>query len=242
MSLSPELVEQFHRDGFLKYQRVLVQEQLMALSDRVDEIACGKIPMEGQICYEKDVASTVPQRDRVWQIWDGFRFDAVVKATCFNESILDAVESLIGPEIRLYSDQTLMKPAHHGSAVAWHQDYPYWPFDRPELVTCWLAIDDANLSNGCMRLIPGSHKHGTYPTRDDRRLRDQEEVDTAVQVPVELSAGHCMFHHCLTLHATSENKSVHRRRAIAITYMPADLKWVGEPGLAREFPLVRALG
>jgi ectoine hydroxylase-related dioxygenase (phytanoyl-CoA dioxygenase family) len=240
MALSQEQIGQFHREGFLKLGQVLDDDQLRSLAERIDTIASGEARTSGRIRYEKDVADDIAPLDRVWQIWDGHLEDDVIMTTCSNENILDAVQSLVGPNVRLYSDQVLMKPAFHGSAVAWHQDYPYWAFDRPELVTCWLAIDGATAENGCMRVIPGSHRQGVYPTRDDRRVRYQEAVDRLQQVSVELPAGHCMFHHCLTLHATSANTSPHRRRAIAITYMPADLQWNGDPSLAREYRLVRS--
>jgi ectoine hydroxylase-related dioxygenase (phytanoyl-CoA dioxygenase family) len=160
----------------------------------------------------------------------------VVKRVCSSDRILDKVESLIGPSIKLFSDQTLMKPAFHGSAIIWHQDYPYWPFDRPELVSCWLAIDAATRENGCMLLIPGSHRDGVLPTQESsKRLRDQEGADNRPHVAVELPAGHCLFHHCLTLHSSPPNSSPESRRAISITFMPGDLKWTGEDTQNRDF-------
>lgn len=241
MSLTAAQVAQFERDGFLAYGRVLDEAQLRALSERIDAIAAGDVRISGGVRYERGVDASVNARDRVWQIVDGHLSDDIVRATCLHPNITGAARALLGPEIRLYSDQVLMKPAHHGSAVAWHQDYPYWNFDRPALVTCWLAIDRATIENGCMRVLPGSHHGGALATRDDLRLRDQEGVDEAQQVCVELPAGHCMFHHCLTLHATSANHSALRRRAIAITYMPVDLRWIGKPEQVREYLAVPQL-
>lgn len=238
MTLS-DLAADFERDGFVNAGRVLDDDLLQRLSDRIDAMADGVVTTGAKLRDEANVGNNVARRDRVWQILDAHRTDDVIAEVCHHDAILDRAEALIGEPIRLYSDQILMKPAHHGSVVPWHQDYPYWRFDRPALATCWLAVDDATVENGCMRLIPGSHTRGPLPTRKDLRLADQEGVDESQQVCVELPAGHCLFHHCLTLHATSANTSPNRRRAIAITYMPADLKWTGPAEHARDYPLAR---
>ncbi|MCZ7649336.1 MAG: phytanoyl-CoA dioxygenase family protein [Planctomycetota bacterium] len=116
-----------------------------------------------------------------------------------------------------------MKQAGHGNEVPWHQDTSYW--GQEKRMTCWLAIDDATPENGCMRMIPGSHRKGQLkftPTRfegvgQDLLRADEVNEDTQVYVPVR--AGCASFHHPLTLHASSPNRSGKSRRALAITYL-----------------------
>jgi phytanoyl-CoA hydroxylase len=71
------------------------------------------------------------------------------------------IEDLIGPNIKLYTDQLMMKPRFNGTVTDWHQDSVAWPHFAPqEHVSCWLALDDATVDNGCMTVVPGSHHGG----------------------------------------------------------------------------------
>src|SRR5438309_968787 len=67
------------------------------------------------------------------------------------------------PNVRLYHDQGRYKPALHGDEVPWHQDNGYWKLEPPGAASCWIALDDATLENGCMWVIPGSHLVGDAP-------------------------------------------------------------------------------
>jgi ectoine hydroxylase-related dioxygenase (phytanoyl-CoA dioxygenase family) len=106
------------------------------------------------------------------------------------------------------------------------------------LVTCWLALDNATTENGCMCFIPGSHREGLVThTRNDQRTMKLEGVDPGKAVAVPVPAGGCEFHHSLTVHATSENKTPNRRRAIAMSYMSARSKDTRSP--EKRYPLLR---
>ena len=76
---------------------------------------------------------------------------------CKNETILDYVEQLIGPDFALWNSSFFAKPALNGHATPWHQDGQYWPIKPLATCTVWLAIDDATIENGCLRFIKGSH-------------------------------------------------------------------------------------
>ena len=78
-----------------------------------------------------------------------------------NPKVLDIVESLLGPDIKLYQDQLFMKPPKVGSRQRYHQDTPLgFHIDPPDMVTCWAALDDSTLENGCLRMVPGTHRSG----------------------------------------------------------------------------------
>jgi ectoine hydroxylase-related dioxygenase (phytanoyl-CoA dioxygenase family) len=156
--------------------------------------------------------------------------------------ILDMVEQLIGPNIKLYTDQTFIKPAHHGSEVPFHQDSAYWPAAEPRLLSCWLAIDDATIENGCVRMIPGSHRR-PVPHREFDGVQQygllEEDVDASQEVPVEVPAGSAMFHHSLTIHRSFPNTSNRSRRGIVSIYLPADLHFHQPWPFPYGFQLVR---
>ena len=141
---------------------------------------------------------------------------------------LDVVAALLGPDVKLYTDQLFFKPAHHGSEVPFHQDSGYWPDWEPKLLTCWVAIDDATLANGCVRVIPGTHKkqlpHHHFPNSTQTEGLLESEVEVSKEVPVEIRAGSAMFHHSLLIHRSFPNTSDRSRRGLATIYLPADLK------------------
>ncbi len=79
----------------------------------------------------------------------------------FAPAVLDLVTPLLGPDIALFSSHLICKPAGHGQRVPWHEDSAYWKgqLDPMEVATVWLAIDPSRRENGCMRVVPGSHRH-----------------------------------------------------------------------------------
>lgn len=141
---------------------------------------------------------------------------------------LGVVSALLGSGVKLYTDQLFFKPAHHGSEVPFHQDSGYWPDWEPRLLTCWVAIDQATIANGCVCVIPGSHKkqlpHHHFPDSTQSEGLLENEVEVEKEVPVELAAGSAMFHHSLLIHRSFPNTSDRSRRGLATIYVPADLK------------------
>ena len=140
-----------------------------------------------------------------------------------DDRLLDAVESLIGPNIRIVICQGLYKPPHTGGEIGWHQDDYYFRVDKPDaVVSCWLTFDDATVDSGCMWVIPGGHKrmlsHQTVPSGSGYYMPDTDETDA---VAIELKRGQCMLHHGLMPHRTLANTSASHRRALAIHYMDA---------------------
>lgn len=166
-------------------------------------------------------------------------YDPVFRAYAQHPKIVSIAVDLLGPDVKLYTDQMLLKPPFHGSAKPYHQDSPYWPIDPMELVTCWMALDDATIENGCMRFLPGTHRLGL---RKHSHLEGphivpegwEEMSKRPDEVAVELRAGSCSFHHSLVLHETSPNRSPRPRRAMTTAYMRAESRYTGEP-LQPEF-------
>jgi ectoine hydroxylase-related dioxygenase (phytanoyl-CoA dioxygenase family) len=136
--------------------------------------------------------------------------------------ILDVVERLIGPDILLYYSMLMMKPARSGAPAPWHQDFAFFVHDRARLVACQVYLDDSTVENGCIHVVPGSHKFGllnhfagdtfTEAVQGDSSTFDAE----AVAVPVQ--AGGMILWHCLTLHSSPPNNSDRARRAVVFEY------------------------
>ena len=237
MPLSKEQIAQFNEQGFLPYPELLTPLEVVALHQRLEDIGNGLIDFpERYVQIEPqvdigDLESDPVRFNNVRKIWNLTRHDEVFGELARHPRILDVVHSLLGPDLKIYVDQTLCKPPRVGSAKAPHQDSAYWVnIDPPNLVICWIALDDATEENGCMRFVPGSHKLGVIEHKrlEDFRVEDAEfDYDNEVCVP--LKAGGCSFHHSLALHRTDANRSDQRRIGLTVAYMAADSRYVGEP-------------
>ncbi|MCS7220828.1 MAG: phytanoyl-CoA dioxygenase family protein [Anaerolineae bacterium] len=136
--------------------------------------------------------------------------------------ILDIVESLLGPNIQLYYSMLMMKPPRQGFTAPWHQDFAFFVHDRADLLACQVYIDDSTLENGCVEVVPGSHKLGLLNHFKDGRFTGIVQGDTTEfdqqRVPLPVKAGGIAFWHCLTLHSSKPNLSERPRRAIVYEY------------------------
>jgi ectoine hydroxylase-related dioxygenase (phytanoyl-CoA dioxygenase family) len=154
--------------------------------------------------------------------------------------ITGAARELMGATaIRLWHDQVISKPPGENKLFSCHHDFYFWPLDRPTMITCWLALDDATPENGCMHVVPGSHRDPRFqpvdcdlsedihlspapmgpgaPASFYDAVRTYQAKDA---VPVALRAGECMFHHCLNYHLTPQNRTDRQRRAFVMIFMP----------------------
>ena len=143
-------------------------------------------------------------------------------------SLLDVVEQVIGPDIVLWASAIFCKPATTGLEVPWHQDGQYWPIRPRATVTVWIALDDVNVDNGCMRVIPGSHLLGEFShevsEREDLVLNNvlsDTRLDLSRQRNIELEAGQISLHDVQLVHGSEANTSGRRRAGFAVRYMPS---------------------
>lgn len=154
-------------------------------------------------------------------------------------AILDAVESIVGPDILCWSSRFFIKDPGDGGFVSWHQDVTYWGLDVSEnILTAWIALSPATKQNGVMKVVPGSHRK-VVPHREgaasNMLLRGQEvavEVDEGQAVYMELAAGEMSLHHGLIFHGSDDNRARERRVGFAVRYMPTRVKPLA--GLPRD--------
>ena len=147
-----------------------------------------------------------------------------------NPTIVNYVADILGDNVIGWGAHFFCKMPGDGKAVAWHQDASYWPLSPSKAVTVWLAIDDADEENACMKFIAGSHHHGhmTYRPSDsaDHNVLNQT-IDNAEQygevVSNPLPAGWASIHSDLLLHGSDVNNSKRRRCALTLRYCAADV-------------------
>jgi len=151
------------------------------------------------------------------------------------DEVLDFVERFLGPDLILWSSHFICKPPGDGKRVPWHEDSAYWGdrLDPHEVMTVWLAVDDSNVENGCMRVIPGTHGHGfsdyEVVADPDKQVFGREvvadQLDEERAVDLELKAGECHMHHSKTIHGSNPNTSDKRRCGYTMRYMPSNVKF-----------------
>jgi ectoine hydroxylase-related dioxygenase (phytanoyl-CoA dioxygenase family) len=143
--------------------------------------------------------------------------------------LVDPIRGLLAEvEISLFTDKLNLKRPGEGSRFRWHQDSPYWAHFHPDaerLPNAMLGVDDATEVNGCLRVIPGSHRGGMLPGLEgEGRLgplfTDPAHFDESLQVPVVLSAGSLLFFSPSVVHGSEPNGSTEQRRALIFTYQP----------------------
>ncbi|MFI5031871.1 MAG: phytanoyl-CoA dioxygenase family protein [Reyranellales bacterium] len=148
--------------------------------------------------------------------------------------ILDAVEDLIGPNIRLFHLSVWPKDPGTGTYVSWHQDATYFALDPICHVTAWVALTDAPVESGCMEVVPGSHKlgqlrHADMQDTDNLLSRGQTlaaDVDRSRTAHMAVKAGQFSLHHTHLVHNSRPNRSAHRRVGLGISYIPTHARCI----------------
>ena len=154
---------------------------------------------------------------------------------CRHPGIVDAAESLLGPDLMVWGVSFFIKEPGDGRIVTWHQDLTYWGFgETSDQVTAWIALTPSTVENGCMRFVAGSHRRRLVPHRESRSQanllsRGQEievEVDEHEATDIVLVPGQCSLHHGLMFHSSGPNRSNDRRIGAAIRYVNPNARQV----------------
>jgi phytanoyl-CoA hydroxylase len=168
---------------------------------------------------------------------------------------------VVGPDARLYWEQGVAKPPEARTELPWHQDNGYTPLEPEEYLTCWLALDDADLHNGCLWIIPGSQRMGTQKHVNGGAGPFRVGYDGDEEgIPVPVSRGSVLAFSSLIMHRSGPNTSGRHRRAWILQYCSADTRsalsgkllddrllvasdggWLDEPVRDREFDLLAVL-
>lgn len=164
-----------------------------------------------------------------------------------NDVVLDLVETVIGPNIGLWSSHFICKDPYTGRATPWHEDSTYWEgrLDRfDKIVTVWLAIDRSWEENGCMRVIPGTHDNGFSDYEDvDGKINtfstQIKGVDESKAVYFELEPGECSLHDSRIIHGAQPNTSSYRRCGYTMRYFSTEAKVLPEKNAGFRIWLAR---
>jgi hypothetical protein len=220
--LTATQVEQYERDGFVCPVDAFSRDEAMRYRRRLED-------------FEARAGR---------QIGKGFNFKPHLLFTWIDEivhspAILDAVEDLIGPDIRLFHLTAWPKNAHDPAFVGWHQDATYFGLEPPLQVTAWVALTDASVEAGCMEVIPGSHRQGQLhhhetPSPHNLLSRGQTltpDFDRRATAFMPVAAGQFSLHHTHLIHSSGPNRTDDRRIGFGISYIPTHVRCTSETRL-----------
>lgn len=221
--LSEEQVGFFRANGYLKGIRILSDEQVEVLRGELEQLMNPEHPGRHLFHEYHSNESTDPERVLfhalgAWRVLPGFH------DLLWSPTFLVPASQLLGGPVRFWHDQLFCKPARHGGAVAWHQDYSYWTRTTPLAhLTCWIGLDDSTRENGCLHYVPGSHTWPDLPKpvlagglEESRGSLPEELREKFKPIPVEMRKGEGAFHHARTMHGSGANDTPRPRRATVI--------------------------
>ena len=239
--ITDEQIQFWDENGYLKYGKVLEQGDVAELLERLDRIALieskggDDSSVEFSVGHARDETGPGYEPEAIRQYLNLWKRDEAYDKVVRHPLVTGITKRLLKtPALRLWHDHMISKPPGENARFQFHQDFYNWPLADPNILTCWIALDDATVANGCMHVVPGSHRDPRFSV-EARKLELEElaknpdartervimgEHDVSFGVPVELKSGECMFHHSLNFHSTPKNTTDSQRRAFVIIYLP----------------------
>ena len=223
--LTQEQIDFYNENGYLGVENVLSAEEVADLRRTTDEF----VEKSREVTDHTDVFDLepghTPGNPRVRRIKNPVLHHVVYDQTLRHDRILNIVEQLIGPGVSHNGHKLNMKYPEFGSPVEWHQDWAFYPYTNDDLLAVGVAIDDMSLENGCLMVVPGSHKGPTYDHHQNGvfvgAVTDPNfSADNAA--PVQVKAGGISIHHVRTLHGSAPNNSSKPRRLLLLQYCALD--------------------
>jgi phytanoyl-CoA hydroxylase len=234
LDFSLEEVQKFHELGYA-IARNLGSE---SLRDRMLQVT--RAGLQGHIApveYESDLNYPGAPRSleevggrTIRRLKQAFSRDSVFTEWLTQPSLLNRLKQLLGPQVvcpLAHHNCIMTKEPQFSSDTGWHQDIRYWSFQQPDLISAWLALGPERAENGCLQVIPGSHRQKFPPESFDRDLFFRSDLPAnepvlEKRILVELNAGDVLFFHAKTLHAATRNFSQQTKYSVVFTFRSAE--------------------
>ena len=234
--------QRYATDGYVVRERVFDAAECRGIVDACEDLVDrlvrnrqGKRTRFGSYVFDSDLTNGVVIKwegdtDIVHGIEPFAHLSPALEACGYDPRFVEPMKDIIGCEtLGLFTEKLNLKRPRHGGVNPLHQDYPYWihPAEvAAEVATAMLFLDDANVDNGCLCVVPGSHTAGMWKTRTDGDRFAANEIDAAAYpdakpVPLEVPAGTVVFFGPLLVHQSAPNRSDQQRRALLYSYQPA---------------------
>ena len=225
--LSSSQVDQYRRDGYVVAEGVLDHSELGTLRAKLQEL------LEGArgLTVHTDVYDLEPfhrpDDPRVRRIKTPHKFFPLFRDFADNPKVLQILQQLLGPAVRLHGSKINIKAPHGGAAVEWHQDWAFYPHTNDDVLAVGVMLDDCLLENGPLMILPGTHIGPVYDHHFDGYFAGAMDparygLDVAKAVALTAPAGSMSFHHARALHASAQNTSNRSRWLLLYEFTAAD--------------------
>jgi phytanoyl-CoA hydroxylase len=208
---------EYERDGYLLVPGVFDAGEVEEMRDAIARILA---TVEGTAADRNHRWSGVDETLQLKGFHDLQYHDAVFTRMVAHPRLVEVLTDLIGPNVQLHHSKMLVKPPEEGAPFPMHQDYPYFPHERHSVLAASIHLDDTDEENGCLHVIPGSHKLGPLEA-----VGEAHTVDYPLEsgTPCPAGAGDVLFFNYLTIHGSGVNRSTRTRRNVLFQYRdPAD--------------------
>ena len=236
--LSEERVAQYARDGYTVQEGLLSQEEVAALLSDVESISAGNTLAQHDKTRMEMEPDQPPEGRLVRRLYEPCTYYPRFRALSESAKLLDCVAQLLGPDLLFHYSKLNMKPPSIGSVVEWHQDLAYYPLTNRDSLAVLFYLDDADIGNGCLQIIPARHQDPLMNHTLDGFFQGKitEPVNESLAVPVEGKEGAAILMNCMAPHASAPNRSGRPRRTLILSYRAADayLIYSGERTVQEE--------
>lgn len=231
---TPAELQQFQRDGYV-ISRGLAEADLRVMM--LESVLAGLAGQVEPVEYEADLHYPgAPESrqsrggDTIRRLKEAHSRHPVYTQWVKSPAIADRLQQLLGPRVIMplaHHNCIMTKQPRFSSETHWHQDIRYWSYERPELVSMWLALGRETEENGCLYVIPGTHRMTFARERMDEALFLRPELPENAAlieqcVKAELEPGDVLFFHCRTFHAAGRNTTTQPKFSVVFTFRPAD--------------------
>lgn len=229
--------EQYRRDGFLKLGKLLSDEEVASLQQRLTDIMLGEAKVDySRMVMQRDFKQGTDEKlgaqtlgfkgpSLNYRVVYGLEHDPLFLQYMQRPLFRELCERVYGPEVDIaaYRAFVMNKPAHGGTYLHWHQDR--WTFLTPDpLITVWTALDAATIANGCVQVIPGSHHRLINPQNESGFITAEQTAEICSdekRVYIELEAGEVALLHNWLLHSSDVNQTDTPRKGFSVCYIDA---------------------
>ncbi len=224
--LTKEQIEHYHSRGYLGVEGVFTAAEVAELGRVTDEF----VEQSRAFTQHTDIFDLepdhTPEAPKLRRLKGPVQVHDVYDRALRNDKVLDIVSTLMGTAgVRYNGNKLNIKGARSGSAVEWHQDWSFYPHTNDDLLAVGICIDEMTAANGCLLVIPGSHKG---PILDHHQgghfvgAVTDPAFDDGNAERVELAAGGISIHHVRALHGSLPNRSPNPRRLLLFQYASDD--------------------
>lgn len=216
--VSDEEAVQFNRDGYVVIESLIDDATLAAVTGEIDGF---EAKVEAFLKTQPDERMMIAEAGALTVTLHVAARSQVLRDLVASPAMTDLCHDLIGPDVNLYWDQAVYKKPEKPRRVPWHQDNGYTYIEPQQYLTVWLALTDATEDNGCPRVAPGLHKHGTLDHYYVEPLGYECFTDPPAQASAPVGAGGAVVFSSLMPHLTGPNLTDDVRKAYIVQYAPA---------------------